>query len=650
MSQSFHQGIYNFSNGYERSPTTKQEGEWNISQRDILRMQGLELQQQQQQQVQVLEVDSGEGMLTEMINNDFPHQGRKADNHMQLDGHQIQSSYYRWSQKQHLPVAVNEAELLLMNPHVKASASPTSTSGSHHVQLQGYNLDNPIEGQGLSLSLSSSLSNLEAARFQELRIGNGGMYLFDQGANNQNIQGSITDYSTADEVHVGLPASSRIGNVLRNSRYLRAAQELLQEFCCVVGKGHFKNPTNGNPRSISSTVEGVGNRPVLSAAEKTEYQRKKLKLLSLLHEVDARYIHYCEQMQEVVNSFDSVIGYEAAAPYTNLAHKAMSRHFRSIKDAILAQVKVTCELLGDKDVGAGTIGLTKGETPRLRLLEQKFRQQKALHHLGMLDSEPWRPQRGLPERSVNILRAWLFEHFLHPYPSDADKHLLSRQTGLSKNQVSNWFINARVRLWKPMVEDIYKEETKGDQEQEQGDIITVNNHAANCEANSDSVLEDHLNQNNVVSAQNPMHGSNCSKKTTSTVSSSSTTTTTTTTTLVGGRRLSSRSEINATEEKDPSKNTINYGVQYNYTTLGKGNYQAILQGTPTITTASIISTSDAHQTVFGCFTAVPDGAVGTLHGNNNISQAGGEVSLTLGLQHPSANLPRKSEFSVRDLI
>ena len=25
-------------------------------------------------------------------------------------------------------------------------------------------------------------------------------------------------------------------------------------------------------------------------------------------------------------------------------------------------------------------------------------------------------------------------------------------------QVSNWFINARVRLWKPMIEEIYKEE------------------------------------------------------------------------------------------------------------------------------------------------------------------------------------------------
>jgi hypothetical protein len=36
--------------------------------------------------------------------------------------------------------------------------------------------------------------------------------------------------------------------------------------------------------------------------------------------------------------------------------------------------------------------------------------------------------------------------------------MLARQAGLSRGQVSNWFINARVRLWKPMVEEMYKEE------------------------------------------------------------------------------------------------------------------------------------------------------------------------------------------------
>ncbi|MCI27355.1 BEL1-like homeodomain transcription factor, partial [Trifolium medium] len=38
--------------------------------------------------------------------------------------------------------------------------------------------------------------------------------------------------------------------------------------------------------------------------------------------------------------------------------------------------------------------------------------------------------------------------------------MLAKQTGLTRSQVSNWFINARVRLWKPMVEEMYMEEMK----------------------------------------------------------------------------------------------------------------------------------------------------------------------------------------------
>lgn len=34
-------------------------------------------------------------------------------------------------------------------------------------------------------------------------------------------------------------------------------------------------------------------------------------------------------------------------------------------------------------------------------------------------------------------------------------------------QVSNWFINARVRLWKPMVEEMYQQEAKEREEEEE---------------------------------------------------------------------------------------------------------------------------------------------------------------------------------------
>ncbi|KAF8727940.1 hypothetical protein HU200_018510 [Digitaria exilis] len=73
------------------------------------------------------------------------------------------------------------------------------------------------------------------------------------------------------------------------------------------------------------------------------------------------------------------------------------------------------------------------------------------------------------------------------YPSDVDKHILARQTGLSRSQVSNWFINARVRLWKPMVEEMYNEEMKDPQE---GSCSNANNNNASVNPSSYSTASE----------------------------------------------------------------------------------------------------------------------------------------------------------------
>lgn len=46
--------------------------------------------------------------------------------------------------------------------------------------------------------------------------------------------------------------------------------------------------------------------------------------------------------------------------------------------------------------------------------ESSFQKQWALQQLRRNDLQPWRPQRGLPEKSVSVLRAWMFQNFLHP--------------------------------------------------------------------------------------------------------------------------------------------------------------------------------------------------------------------------------------------
>lgn len=118
-------------------------------------------------------------------------------------------------------------------------------------------------------------------------------------------------------------------------------------------------------------------------------------------------------MKAVVSTFEAVAGNGAARVYSTLASKAMSRHFRCLRDGIVGQIKATKKAMGEKD-SVIVPGTTRGETPRLRLLDQTLRQQKAFQQMNMMETHPWRPQRGLPERSVSVLRAWLFEHFLHP--------------------------------------------------------------------------------------------------------------------------------------------------------------------------------------------------------------------------------------------
>ncbi|XP_047327087.1 BEL1-like homeodomain protein 7 [Impatiens glandulifera] len=246
-----------------------------------------------------------------------------------------------------------------------------------------------------------------------------------------------------------------------NSKYLRVAQELLDEVVNVrkALKRRDSNmelqPKKDNNNNTSSPQDCSGSkvRTELSSVEKHNLQEKLTKLIAMLDEVDRRYKQYYNHMQIVVSSFETVAGNGAARPYTALAVQTISRHFRSLREAITGQMKLTRKSLGEEEDINGNI---KGiGISRLRHVDQQLRQQK---QLGIMQQHAWRPQRGLPENSVSILRAWLFEHFLHPYPKDSDKIVLARETGLTRNQVSNWFINARVRLWKPMVEEMYKEE------------------------------------------------------------------------------------------------------------------------------------------------------------------------------------------------
>ncbi|KZV15362.1 POX family protein isoform 1 [Dorcoceras hygrometricum] len=278
----------------------------------------------------------------------------------------------------------------------------------------------PCEGnerpsQGLSLSLSSSnpstigLQSFELRQQDDLRFGPSS----SRSVNVQNQQNLMPGF-----FHFG------------NSKFLGPAQELLNEFCNLGTKQNDEDSKKKLQKiGEHHDDESVIKNQSLYSLDLLELQKRKAKLLHMLEEVDRRYKHYCDQMKAVVSSFESVAGNGAATVYSALASRAMSRHFRCLRDGIVSQIKATKKAMGDKDTAAP--GTSKGETPRLRFIDQSVRQHRQFQQMSMMESHPWRPQRGLPERSVSVLRAWLFEHFLHP-----------------------------VRLWKPMVEEMYLEELK----------------------------------------------------------------------------------------------------------------------------------------------------------------------------------------------
>ncbi|KAI3471762.1 hypothetical protein Pfo_028415 [Paulownia fortunei] len=241
----------------------------------------------------------------------------------------------------------------------------------------------------------------------------------------------------------------------------------------------------------------------------------------------------------VISWFEQAAGIGSAKTYTALALQTISKQFRCLKDAILGQIRAASKSLGS----------------RLKYVDNQIRQQRALQQLGMIQHNAWRPQRGLPERSVSVLRAWLFEHFLHPYPKDSDKIMLAKQTGLTRSQVSNWFINARVRLWKPMVEEMYMEEMK--EHEKNGSEDKTSKSEQNEDSTSKSIAPqakspgtEHQNKSFISKQDNPI---NQNTAPVISMSTSSTSPTGTTMRNMAGFNLIGSSEIESITRGSPKK-------------------------------------------------------------------------------------------------
>ncbi|CAL5420196.1 unnamed protein product [Camellia sinensis] len=402
------------------------------------------------------------------------------------------------SQQQQQHIYMDPQSSLHMNPssiHDISNNPFLFTPQNLRVYDQSFNGDEVVvyKPEPLSLSLSSHQTHqstlpleLNPQRYESSIFTDkvaGGVYVVPSivGGGGGGGGGSGTNDLSRSSVPLG--PFTGYGSILKGSRFLKPAQQLLEEICDV-GLGIYAEKITEDSGLMDAPVENLGGSGVVEESVSGEQRKKKSRLISMLNEVYRRYKYYYQQMQAVVASFESVAGLSNAAPYANLALKAMSKHFRSLKNAITDQLQFTNKDQNDP----------KDETPRLGIPDALY-SQRPVHNLGFLENQPvWRPQRGLPERAVNVLRAWLFEHFLHPYPTDTDKIMLAKQTGLSRSQVSNWFINARVRLWKPMVEEIHMLETRQTQKAMQRDD-------QNADRPSDP--SDHLPPGTSLASENP---------------------------------------------------------------------------------------------------------------------------------------------------
>lgn len=63
----------------------------------------------------------------------------------------------------------------------------------------------------------------------------------------------------------------------------------------------------------------------------------------------------------------------------------------------------------------------------------------------------------LPREAVDYLMAWLYENRFRAYPCEETKKQMARHTGLTLQQVNNWYINARRRILPSLISKEGKE-------------------------------------------------------------------------------------------------------------------------------------------------------------------------------------------------
>ncbi|XP_078431963.1 homeobox protein ATH1-like [Wolffia australiana] len=319
-----------------------------------------------------------------------------------------------------------------------------------------------VLGNELSLTLGSrrqsnvSMGGVHADQCSEMSCSG-----ITQAAPRDNCYGDVPEFHASSQFHRlpsngdlcvtagGSSGHARVSQTVVGSPYFHAARQLLAEVAA---------PALCD-QSRQNDEEGRSSPPKTEEFTAREPKTLKTDLINMLQLIDQGYSECVGRVQSVVTEFrtagDSGVTQE---PSDSVLH-SVSALYRSLRERIIGRVLSLGQQIG------GEFLFETEESLEYSFLQRQW----ALQQLKS-DHQAWRPQRGLPEKSVAVLRSWMFRNFLHPYPKDSEKQLLAIKSGLTRSQVSNWFINARVRLWKPMIEDMCQEMNKKDSgEDRQGD-------------------------------------------------------------------------------------------------------------------------------------------------------------------------------------
>lgn len=232
MSQDFHQNIFSFSNGLEGSQIRRDK-------------QGVGAAAMEEDGLPSYE---GGGILSEMFNFSSAEWNSKSQSVVNDAGsynhHEISSIDPDPAAAMQLFAMRSEASPSLQNP---CSLFQAGGAFGHFTWSPNPN----GAAESLSLSLSSSAEDM----------------LFGASA-------PPPQYSQSRQIGLG---------TLSNSKYAKAAQDLLAELCSV-GRGQVKKDRNKDAKKTSEASSSSRDPPALSASERLEHQRRKVKLSAMLDE------------------------------------------------------------------------------------------------------------------------------------------------------------------------------------------------------------------------------------------------------------------------------------------------------------------------------------------------------------------------------